>query len=138
MELNVQEFISLLLELVIIPAVPILTKYLVDVFKKWAEEKALCVENETISGYLLEINDTISQAVMCTTQTYVDTLKKQGNFTAESQKIAFDTTKKTVLTLLAQDAKDFIKHMYGDVDLWLDSKIEQVIQEQKTKTSLTC
>ena len=104
-----KEILEMLFKLVIIPAIPILASYLTD------------------------ITEIISQAVISTTQTYVDSLKAQGKFDSEAQNIAFEKTKTTVLTLLAEDAKEFIANMYGDVDLWLDTKIEQIVKETKTQ-----
>lgn len=126
-----KEVLEVLIKVVLIPAIPVLVKYAVDALKEWAESKALESDNEAVAEYIMEITEVISQAVICTTQTYVDSLKAQGKFDAEAQKIAFEKTKTTVLALLAQDAKDFIADMYGDVDLWLDTKIEQVVNESK-------
>ena len=36
------------------------------------------------------LSQTITDCVLATNQTYVDTLKAQGSFDAEAQKIAFD------------------------------------------------
>lgn len=120
------EVLELLIQLVILPAIPILASYSVMALKSWANNKAIEAENATVTEYLTEITEIISQAVLCTTQTYVDSLKAQGKFDEEAQKIAFEKTKNTVLALLTQDAKDFLAKMYGDIDLWLDTKIEQM------------
>ena len=128
---NLKEFFEILVALVIIPAIPVITNYAIKAFKAWAESKTVEIENETISSYLMEITDIISAAVLCTTQTYVESLKAQGNFDKEAQDIAFEMTKHKVMLLLAEDAKDFIAHMYGDVDLWIDTKIEQIVNLQK-------
>ena len=120
------EVLELLTQLVILPAIPILASYAVMALKSWANNKAIEAENATVAEYLTEITEIISQAVLCTTQTYVDSLKAQGKFDEEAQKIAFEKTKNTVLALLTQDAKDFLAKMYGDIDLWLDTKIEQM------------
>ena len=126
-----KDILEMLFTLVVIPAVPVLVKYLTNVFEEWIESKTIEIENETIRGYLDDIMDVLYQSVISTTQTYVDSLKAQGKFDEEAQKIAFEKTKTTAMTLLAQDAKDFIAQMYGDVDLWLDTKIEQLVRETK-------
>lgn len=127
----IKEILVTLLAVVILPAIPVLTTCAVKAFKKWAENKAIESDNAVVTEYLTEITDIISQAVISTSQTYVDTLKAQGKFDAEAHKVAFEKTKKTVLLLLAEDAIDFIAQMYGDVDLWLDTKIEQMVKENK-------
>lgn len=127
-----KEVLEMLFKLVVIPAIPILASYAVKALKEWADCKSVAIDNEIVAGYLTDITEIISQAVISTTQTYVDSLKAQGKFDAEAQKIAFEKTKTTVLALLAEDAKSFIADMYGDVDLWLDTKIEQMVKETKT------
>ena len=128
---TLKQVLSILMQLVIIPAIPIVIKCLVDAFKEWSFLKTAEVENDTIAEYLMDITEIISQAVLCTTQTYVDSLKKQGKFDEEAQKLAFELTKNTVMVLLAEDAKAFLAEMYGDVDLWIDTKIEQIVNLQK-------
>lgn len=131
-----KEILEILMKVVIIPAIPVLAKYAVDAMKEWSDHKALEAENKVVAEYLMDINDIISQAVICTTQTYVESLKAQGKFDAKAQKIAFENTKNTVMKLLAEDAVDFIADMYGDVDLWLNTKIEQMVSETKNQTVL--
>lgn len=128
---TLKEILEILMTVVIIPAIPIIVNHAVKAFKEWATNKAVQSENETVSHYLMEITDTISAAVLCTTQTYVDALKAQGKFDGEAQKIAFEKTKVAVMALLAEDAKEFLAKMYGDVDLWIDTKIEQIVKLQK-------
>lgn len=131
-----KEILEILMAVVIIPSIPVLAKYAVDALKEWADSKALEAENEVVEEYLMDITEIISQAVISTTQTYVDSLKAQGKFDAEAQMIAFEKTKSTVMKLLAEDAVDFLADMYGDVDLWLNTKIEQMVNETKTQPVL--
>lgn len=126
-----KEILEILMAVVIIPSIPILAKYAVDALKEWADHKAFEAENEVVAKYLTDITDIIYQAVISTTQTYVDSLKAQGKFDAEAQAKAFEMTKNTVMTLLAEDAILFLADMYGDVDLWLKTKIEQMVNETK-------
>lgn len=126
-----KQILEILMQVVIIPAIPIIVGYAIKVFNEWAESKAVEIENETVESYLMEITDIISQAVLSTTQTYVDSLKAQGKFDEEAHKVAFELTKNTVMVLLSQEAKEFLALMYGDLDLWIDTKIEQFVKIQK-------
>lgn len=130
---TLKEVLEILMTVVIIPAIPIIVNHAVKAFKEWSANKAVQTESETIAHYLMDITDTISAAVLCTTQTYVEALKAQGKFDEEAQKIAFEKTKVAVMTLLAEDAKEFLAQMYGDVDLWIDTKIEQIVNLQKAE-----
>ena len=42
-----------------------------------------------LNKYLKMLSETITKCVIATNQTYVETLKKQGKFDEEAQKIAF-------------------------------------------------
>jgi len=129
-----KEILTTLVQVVVIPAIPVLVAYLVKYLKAKAEQTTTKIDNELISTYLQEATDAVLQAVTYTAQTYVDTLKKQGKFDKEAQKIAFNTAKDIALKLLTTEAKQTIEDLYGDLMLWLETKIEQTVKEQKTFT----
>ena len=130
-EFNVQELLKMLVELVLLPAIPVIVTYVVKTLRTHIKAKIAQVNNSDVALYLNQVCDIISQAVTYTTQTYVEALKSQGKFDKEAQLVAFDKTKSAVMALLAQEAKDFLAKMYGDVDLWIDTKIEQIVNLQK-------
>jgi len=129
-----KEILTTLVQVVVIPAIPVLVAYLVKYLKAKAEQTTTKIDNELIRTYLQEATDAVLQAVTYTAQTYVDTLKKQGKFDKEAQKIAFNTAKDIALKLLTTEAKQTIEDLYGDLMLWLETKIEQTVKEQKTFT----
>jgi hypothetical protein len=133
---NLNELLMTLIQAVIIPAIPILVTFLVKLLKAKAEQATIKINNELVQQYLQEAVDSVLQAVTFTSQTYVDNLKKQGKFDAEAQKIAFNTAKDIALQLLTEDAKNLITDLYGDLTVWLDTKIEQTVKEQKTFTAV--
>lgn len=89
------------------------------------------IDNETAAKYIQMATEAVAQAVAYTSQTYVDTLKKQGAFTKEAQLEAFDKTKTKVMEILSQTAVDALMQIYGDFDVWMNTKIEQVCRETK-------
>jgi len=127
-----KEILTTLVQVVVIPAIPVLVAYLVKYLKAKAEQTTTKINNELIRTYLQEATDAVLQAVTYTAQTYVDTLKKQGKFDKEAQKTAFNTAKDIALKLLTDEAKQMIEDLYGDLMLWLETKIEQTVKEQKT------
>jgi len=127
-----KEMLTTLFQVVVIPAIPVVVTYLVKFLKAKAEQITTKIDNELIRAYLQEATDAVLQAVTYTAQTYVDNLKKQGKFDEEAQKTAFNTAKELALKLLTEDAKQMIIDMYGDLTTWIDSKIEQMVREQKT------
>lgn len=129
---NVSAILTTIIQVVVIPAVPILITYIVKLLKTKTEQAAVKINNDLVRQYLQEAVDAVLQAVAFTSQTYVDSLKKQGKFDAEAQKVAFTTAKNLALQLLTEDAKEMIADLYGDLTVWLDSKIEQTVKEQKS------
>lgn len=129
-----KEILTTLVQVVVIPAIPVLVTYLVKYLKAKAEQTTTRINNELVRTYLQEATDAVLQAVTYTAQTYVDTLKKQGKFDKEAQQKAFNTAKDIALKLLTDEAKQMIEDLYGDLMLWLETKIEQTVKEQKTFT----
>lgn len=130
-EFNVQELLKMLVELVLLPAIPVIVTYVVKTLRTHIKAKIAQVNNSDVALYLNQVCDIISQAVTCTTQTYVDALKAEGKFDKEAQMTAFAKTKDKVVTMLSKEAYDLLNSLYEDVDVWLETKIEQEVRLQK-------
>ena len=104
-------------------------------FIKWLNAKEVEVlnkiENDTADKYTAMIFETIRDCVSATTQTYVESLKKQGKFDGEAQKTAFQMTLDSVLAVLTEDAKAYLAEAYGDINAYLSTKIEAEVKAQK-------
>lgn len=125
------ELVYDILKLCIIPMLGVLTTYAVKWLSAKETEVLERVDNETADKYLTMIFETVRDCVSATTQTYVDTLKKKGSFDAEAQKEAFKMTYDAVISILADDAKDYIVEVYGDLTAYLTTKIEAEVKAQK-------
>lgn len=119
------------LQACIVPLLGVLTAYVVKWLKAKEEEVLVKVENETADKYLTMVFETVRDCVSATTQTYVDALKKDGAFTAEAQKEAFQKTYDAVLAVLTDDAKEYLVAVYGDLNAYLITKIEAEVKAQK-------
>ena len=126
------ELIAQIFEVCIIPLLGVLTA----LFVKWVNVKTAEIadtrENETEKKYLNMLNDTISDCVIATTQTYVDALKKQGAFDSEAQKVAFTMTYEAVVKLLTDEATEYLNEAVGDLNLYITQKIESELNLNKT------
>lgn len=105
--------------------------YLVALLKRETMKIEKQLDNEMISKYIEMANDAVTQATLYTTQVYVETLKKQGGFTKEKQIEAFNMSKQKALEILGDTAIKALNEIYGDLDSWLNTKIEQVVFESK-------
>ena len=128
---NMSEFLWVLFQVVLVPAVPVLLKILHNFVVAYTSEKSEKIENEKVRGYVNDAVKAVMTAVTSTFQTYVDSLKKQGKFDREAQKVAFNTARDTALLMLTQDMRDAVTTLYGDFDTWLTKTIEQLVLANK-------
>ena len=116
----------------IIPLLGVLTTFII----KWINVKSNQIQknndNALANKYIQMLTDTINSCVIATNQTYVESLKKQGKFDAEAQKQAFEQTTQAVLTILSQEAKDYLANIYGDLDKYISEKIEASVNINKS------
>ena len=126
------ELVAQIFEVCIIPLLGVLTAF----FVKWVNAKTAEIsatrDNETEKKYINMLNDTITDCVIATTQTYVDSLKKQGAFDAEAQKVAFTMTYESVIKLLTDEATEYLNEAVGDLQLYITQKIEAEVNLNKT------
>ena len=93
--------------------------------KKKALQQEL--DNDIASKYLDMIEQTITDCVIATNQTYVESLKKQDAFTPEAQEVAFQKTLNAVLAILTDDCKLYLESVTNDVTGYLEAKIESEV-----------
>ena len=91
---------------------------------------------EMLDRYIAYGEDVINSVVKYVAQTYVDALKAQGAFDKEAQEIAFARAKEAILKLLNEDAKEAIASVYGDIDEWIKTRIEQACRDLKQSTGV--
>ena len=118
-------------EVCIIPLLGILTTYIVKYIQVKSAEITEKTDNAIADKYTVMLADTISACVLATNQTYVETLKKQGSFDAEAQKIAFNMTLNAVMNILSDDAKKYLTEAFGDLNAYITSQIEASVNMNK-------
>ena len=89
------------------------------------------IENETAEKYVNFAVDAVYTAVQQTMQTYVSALKKSGEWNEETAEIAFNNAKALALVTMGAKAQEVIAELAGDLDAWLDAKIEACTLEIK-------
>ena len=87
--------------------------------------------SKTTNSILLEIADVVADVVESISQTYVDSLKASGNFDEDAQKKALKRAVSSCVVLLSQAAKDYITEVSGDMNAYLETKIEAEVRRQK-------
>lgn len=125
------EFLSALLQAVMIAAVPVIAAFAAKGLKALAAYLATKADNEIIRKYLQETADAISTAVTYVSQTYVDALKASDTFTKENQEEALQKAMEKAQAMLSAEAIEFLEEAYGDLRTYLETKIEQEVRNQK-------
>lgn len=118
-------------EVCIIPLLGVLTAF----FVKWVNTKSAeiktNVNDATLSKYMDMLTQTISDCVIATNQTYVESLKAQGKFDLNAQKEAFNLTKDAVMTILSAEAQVYLSTAVGDLNAYITKKIEAEVNLNK-------
>ena len=118
-------------ELCVIPLLGILTTYLVKLIRKKNEELDAKVSKEVSKKYIDMLANTITDCVVSTNQTYVDALKEANAFDKEAQKKAFELTYDKIMNVLTEDAKEYLTTIYGDLEIYITTKIESEVKLYK-------
>ena len=122
------ETIMAMLQSVVILAVTLLTVYAVNFLAHKTKQIKAAVGNELAEKYIGEVADAVTDAVLATSQTYVDALKQSGTFSVENQKEALRKSIAAAKAQLTAGAEDFLHTAYGDVNKFLETKIEAEIK----------
>ena len=118
------ELIKQIFEVCLFPLLGILTTFLIIFISKKAQELKAKTNNELYNKYIDMLEQTIINCVIATNQTYVDTLKREGKFDGEAQKIAFQKTYDSVMAILSEDAKTYLNEAIGDLQAYIINQIE--------------
>lgn len=132
-----QQLVNQLFEIVLVPLLGVLVTFFVKWVNAKSAEIAVSTDDVLMNKYLSMLTTTITDCVIATNQTYVDALKVEGKFDAEAQKKAFSLTCNAVLSILTDDAKEYLSESLGDLESYITSKIESQVKLQKTIQPVT-
>lgn len=129
--MNWTNIIEQLFEFVLFPLLSIGAIYVIYFLSVKTKEIKDKTNSDTLDKYLDMLNNTITQCVIATTQTYVSTLKQQGKFDTEAQKIAFQKTYDNVMSILTAESKYYLQTALGDLEAYINNKIEAEVALNK-------
>lgn len=89
------------------------------------------VKHEKVRSYLYRAEDYLAAAVAMVNQTFVDQLKKDGQFNAEAQNNAFQMAMDTWTDMMGEEMKNVIMTEVGDFYTWAETQIEAKVNELK-------
>lgn len=125
------ELLADIFQVCILPLLGVLTAF----FVKWVNAQSAKIQNTiddaTLKKYMDMLTQTISDCVIATNQTYVESLKQQGKFDLDAQKEAFNLTKGAVLAILSEEAQTYLSTAVGDLNAYITKKIEAEVNLNK-------
>ena len=125
------EFIAILLQAVLVAAVPVCAAIIGNGIKALADYLGQKSESDEAKRFLVAVADAVSTAVTYTSQTYVDALKETGEFTKENQEWALKVAIAKAKTLLTEEAIKYLEGAYGSLERYLEGRIEAEVRNQK-------
>ena len=105
-----------------------LASALVIWIKQWINTK---IKDKQFADYTCQLADIVYNCVTEVNQTYVDTLKEEGKFNKETQKIALKKCLANVKAKLSKDLQDWITENFGDITVHLTTLIESAVYNLK-------
>lgn len=125
------ELLFQIFEVCIIPLLGVLTAFVIKFIKAKELEINAKHDNDVLAKYVRMLSETITDCVIATNQTYVESLKAQGSFDADAQKIAFQKTFDSVMAVLSVEAKEYLSEAYGDLAAYITNRIEAEVNVNK-------
>lgn len=122
--MDFNQIITIVFTVAVIPCLGILTAWLVSFINKKKEELKTKVDNELLQKYMDMLARTVSTCVVATNQTYVNTLKQKDEFGIEAQKAAFKMTFDNIMSILSEEAINYLTTFCGDITATVSNMIE--------------
>lgn len=129
--MTANELIVTIFQVCILPLLGVLTTFIVKWIQAKSQELKISMDNALMEKYMDMLTNTITQCVLATNQTYVESLKMQNKFDIEAQRIAFEKTYESVMTILTEEAKEYLSTAVGDLNLFIKQKIEAEVNLNK-------
>ena len=113
---------------------------IITALASWAGEALVSlikqkIQDKKIANLLSKITMVITDTVQAIYQEFVETLKEEGKFDEEAQGVAKRKAVEIIEAQLTIAMREFIAENFGDLELWINQKIESVIYELKAKYS---
>lgn len=125
------QLIADIFQVCIIPLLGLLTAFFVKLVNAKSTEIKTNIDDATLKKYMDMLTQTITDCVIATNQTYVESLKAQGKFDAEAQRKAFELTSSAVMNILSTDAQEYLSSAVGDLNAYITKKIEAEVNANK-------
>lgn len=120
------ELIEMMIRMILIP----LIVWVIQILNGFIVRK---IKIEQVESILLQATEAVRIAVLETSQTFVDNLKEQGEFDAETAQEAAQRAKKRALEILSAAGYELLQRGVGDANAWIEAMIEATVWESKRR-----
>lgn len=110
---------------------PIITVYVVKELKVVIQKSKFESLSDATNQWIQDAANIVLDIVVAIQQTYVDSLKRRGEFTAENAKEAKEKALQLAMDMISEQSKDAIKGTYSSLEQWLDTQIESAVYSLK-------
>lgn len=131
MSVNLTNLLMELLYVVLIGAIPIVSKYLIQQIEAKKNEILKDDKTKDFQNSIDGAMSLVEKVVDYVSQTYVDALKKEGKFDAAAQQNAYNKAVEALEKLMDDDMKHVLINVYGDLSTWMKVAIESYIKSNK-------
>ena len=125
------EIVTMIFEFCIVPLLGLVAGFIITWVNAKRKEALAKTDNEVAQKFINITADVINSAVISTTETYVKHMKNQNIFDTEAQQIALEKTKTSVMETLSEEAKTHLTGLYGDLNKYIENKIDEAIKNNK-------
>lgn len=129
--MDIKEVLLQILYIVITGTLPIIASCVAKYIKSVISKNAANIKNEKIRNLINYAGNAVSLAVTTVSQTYVDSLKKSGNFDKKAQITAKQMAIDKARAIISKEMRDAIETVYASFDSYLDSYIEGAVRVNK-------
>ena len=131
MSVNLTHLLMELLYVVLIGTIPIVSKYLTQQIDVKKNEILKADKTKDFQHSIDGAMSLVEKVVDYVSQTYVDSLKKEGKFDAAAQQNAYNKAVDALDKLMDDDMKRVLIDVYGDLATWMKVAIESYIKNNK-------
>ena len=117
--------------IVITVILPIVTTYVVKQLRATIQKTKFESLSNATNQWIKDASDIVLDIVLMIQQTYVDSLKKRGEFTKENAKEAKNKAMTMAVEMISEQSKDAIIGTYTSLEQWLDTQIESAVYSLK-------
>lgn len=129
----INQILSNVLNVLVIPLLPVLTAFLIAYIKKKTSELQSRLQKEETSKYIELVEKAICSMVSTVNQIYVDDIKAvNGHLSAQEQKNAFEMAKTQIVKIAGDTAISALSQVYKDSEAYLNNRIEYYVSLAKT------